>query len=147
MPEVFYGQVFLKKRSAYEDSVVINGISFGKAAGTYNIQSDVVNMFADDLKDWISSQSQILVHELAHRYYFKFLNSADRRRWEDFFERLKTQSASTYGDSNPEEDFAEAILHYVFEKGVMKRRDVRDRVEALLNRTYRENKNLIQIEG
>jgi hypothetical protein len=139
MPEVFYGPVFMEPRTADQKNLKVGNMTID-AAGTYNSKDDKVTLYADDLQSWMTSATSVLVHELAHRYYFKFLKSEERTRWRDFFDRLKTQGASDYGDQNPEEDFAEAILHYVFSKGVMAKKDVRDRVEALLKRTYRESK-------
>lgn len=145
MPEVFYGPVFMEPRTANQKDLKVGNMTID-AAGTYNPGNDRVTLYADNLQAWMSSASSVLVHELAHRYYFRFMNKTDRQRWADFFDRLKTQGASEYGDQNPEEDFAEAILHYVLEKGVMKRKDVRDRVEAILGRTYRESRMFSQNE-
>lgn len=139
MPEVFYGPVFMEPRTDDQKNLQVGNMTID-AAGTYNSQGDKITLYADSVQSWMVAATSVLIHELAHRYYFKFLDSADRRRWEDFFQRLKSQGASTYGDQNPEEDFAEAILYYVLQKGVMAKKDVRDRVEALLKRSYRESK-------
>jgi hypothetical protein len=141
MPEVFYGPVFMEPRTPDQKDLKVGNMTID-AAGTYNSKGDKVTLYADDLQAWMTGATSVLIHELAHRYYFKFLDSSDRLRWEDFFNRLKTQGASEYGDQNPEEDFAEAILYYVLNKGVMKNKDVRDRVEALLKRTYREAREM-----
>jgi len=133
MPEVFYGNVYLRKTTYQAKNVIKRGDSYYDAAGFYQIQRDEIEMFSESLKgDTSNIFTTTLVHELAHRYYYKFMDSSGRQRWEHFFNDLRTDSASEYGKTNPSEDFAEAVLHYVYGKGYMEKKDVRDRLEAIL---------------
>lgn len=134
MPEVFYGKVHLLKKTHQAKNAIKQGDAYYDAAGFYHIQRDEIEMFADSLKGDTSNKfTTTLIHELAHRYYFKFMDASGRQRWEHFFKDLRTDSASEYGTTNPSEDFAEAVLHYVYAKGYMAKKDVRDRLEAILN--------------
>ena len=134
MPEVFYGKVHLLKTTYQAKNAIKRGEAYTDAAGFYQIQRDEIEMFSDSLKgDTANKFTTTLVHELAHRYYFKFMDASGRQRWEHFFNDLRTDSASEYGKTNPSEDFAEAVLHYVYNKGYMEKKDVRDRLEAILN--------------
>lgn len=134
MPEVFYGKVHLLKKTYQAKNAVKKGDSYSDAAGFYQIQRDEIEMFSDTLKGETSNRfTTTLIHELAHRYYYKFMDASGRQRWEHFFNEIKVDSASEYGKTNPSEDFAEAVLHYVYGKGYMEKKDVRDRLEAILN--------------
>jgi len=133
MPEVFYGKVDLLKKTQQAKNVIKLGDAHYDAAGFYHIQRDEIEMFSDSLKgDTANNFTTTLIHELAHRYYFKFMDASSRQRWEHFFNDLRTDSATEYGKTNPSEDFAEAVLHYVYGKGYMEKKDVRDRLEAIL---------------
>jgi hypothetical protein len=132
MPEVFYGKVFLKKKPWEAKKTVKLGDKFLDAEGFYHSNSDTIDIHADELKQDIKNFSVILIHELAHRYYYKFMDASGRKRWEHFFNDLKSSTVTDYAGTNPAEDFAESVLHYVYSKGYMKNKDVRDRLEAIL---------------
>lgn len=132
MPEVFYGRVELKNKPSEAKKTIKLGDAWLDAAGRYFIKQDHVEIYADGLKGELKDFGTILVHELAHRFYYKFMDATDRQRWEHFFDNLKTDTASDYAKTNASEDFAEAVTYYVLNKGFMKSQDVRDRLEAIL---------------
>lgn len=129
MPEVFYGPVSFDDQT--KDRVELNGrmLSVG---GYYRIGPDDVTLYRNGESFDSPGLGLVLVHELAHRFYYKFMDASQRGRWEDFFSRLRSQGVSEYSGKNAAEDFAETVMMYVAKVGNMKERDARDRLEAIL---------------
>jgi hypothetical protein len=111
-----------------EGSMKINvGPSAGQFAGGYYwAHPDKVFLLQDN-----AAAPYIIVHELGHRYWFRHLSSEDRERFRDQFG--KVEATTTYGTTNPEEDFAEAFAAYVME-GAMTRDQV-DRFKTYLGKS------------
>ena len=80
-------------------------------AGTYNAQHDTVDIYLNSM--YLDDLPEVIIHELAHRYYFKFLTSAERLKFTDQFGAHAEDPVSTYGGTNEREDFAEVFTHYV----------------------------------
>jgi len=132
MPEVFYGEVFLKKKT--NAKIQIGDLNFGSAAGMYYSGQDKVDMyFKDEMDHSTPFMGIVLVHELAHRYYYKKMSSTERQQWAYFYNELRNESATEYGGTSSVEDFAEAVAYYVLNRGYMKSKDVRDRLLAILD--------------
>lgn len=92
-------------------------------AATYRRSSDTVRVYADDL------DSSTVIHELGHRYYYKFLTQAGRDHFDKWFGAVKP--TSKYGGTNAAEDFAEVFAAYV--KGKDMDRDQLERFKSVLN--------------
>ena len=71
---------------------------------------------------------ELLIHELGHRYYFKFMDRADRLRFDSFFKEVA--AVSQYGGTATEEDFAEVFAHFVLGRDMT--RDQIERFKAFL---------------
>lgn len=105
-----------------------------QAAATYHRGGDFIQTYMGGK----SYMSWIFIHELGHRYWYKFLSQGDRQRFKQFFG--KTASTSEYGESNPAEDFAELFTSYVLypatARGFRKMtKDQYQRMQAFLGRT------------
>lgn len=80
---------------------------FGKAGGHYIASKDEITVFSDPT----GYIPELLIHELGHRYYFKFMNSGDRARFDSFFGEIAP--VSEYGGAHTVEDFAETFSHFI----------------------------------
>ena len=65
---------------------------------------------------------ETIIHELGHRYWFKFLSSKDRHNFSKWFGKVK--SPSEYGSQNSVEEFAELFVGYVLGKPGKKKIDL-----------------------
>lgn len=102
-----------------------NGAQFSTGA-TYSRQGDKIVIYSDPAP----YLSRLIVHELGHRYYFKFLSRAEQMRFGEWFGQV--MASTEYGKSNPEEDFAEVFADYVM--GTDLTRDQIDRLKAFLSK-------------
>jgi len=71
---------------------------------------------------------ELLIHELGHRYYFKFMDAGDRARFDSFYKEVA--AVSEYGGTTTEEDFAEVFAHFVLGRDMT--RDQIERFKAFL---------------
>jgi hypothetical protein len=71
---------------------------------------------------------ELLVHELGHRYFYKFMNAGDRARFDSYFKEVA--AVSEYGGTITEEDFAEVFAHFVLGRDMT--RDQIERFKAFL---------------
>ncbi len=71
---------------------------------------------------------ELLIHELGHRYYFKFMDAGDRARFDSFYKEVA--AVSEYGSKATEEDFAEVFAHFVLGRDMT--RDQIERFKAFL---------------
>lgn len=71
---------------------------------------------------------ELLVHELGHRYYYKFMDAGDRARFDSYFKGVA--AVSEYGGTITEEDFAEVFAHFVLGRDMT--RDQIERFKAFL---------------
>lgn len=96
----------------------------GRGAGAAYIRGpDDVHLYGNT---WASS----IIHELGHRYYYKFMTPQERRNFGKWFGKAK--AVSEYGSVDTVEDFAELFMHYVDRRELT--RDQRQRMEAFLGR-------------
>jgi len=114
----------------------------------YFIRKDyivVTNPPDEDLVDTI-------VHEVGHRYWFKYMTEEQRGRFESFIDLKKTENdedkftvipVSTYGRTNIDEAFAEAFMHYVCGKDMT--RDQIDSFKAVLKKAENRTDELIKM--
>jgi len=101
-PKVIYGDIYLSKK--------IGGV----AAAQYAWSSDKVYVDVNAKKR--EGDVFTIVHELGHRYRNKFLS----KDLKDKFWALSAEglSVSSYGSTNPEENFADAFAMYVMGKKI-----------------------------
>ena len=71
---------------------------------------------------------ELLVHELGHRYYFRFMDAGDRARFDSYFKEVA--AVSEYGGTHTAEDFAEVFAHFVLGRDMT--RDQIERFKAFL---------------
>ena len=55
----------------------------------------------------------LLVHEMGHRHWFKFMSPHDRQAFSAYFETGEVEPVTDYGGTMSEEDFAEVFAYYV----------------------------------
>jgi len=129
LPEVLYGEIVIS-----DEERKFVGDSSGKeytSGGTYFPSLDKVFLYTSlDGKGEVISD--VLIHELTHRYYYKFMNKEQRARYHHYFVDLRSSSVTDYANENDREDFAETMTDYILNKGKMKNRDARDRLEVIL---------------
>ena len=58
--------------------------------------------------------TELLIHELGHRYYYKFMSMADRAEFSSYFGQVP--GVSDYGKTISSEDFAEVFAWYVLNR-------------------------------
>ena len=99
----------------------------GKQLGVgahYVIGSDHVVVYMEPRPGMV----ELLIHELGHRYYFKFMDSGDRARFDSYFKEVA--AVSDYGSKATEEDFAEVFAHFILGRDMT--RDQIERFKAFL---------------
>jgi hypothetical protein len=84
-----------------------SGATF-KSAASYHVSNDVIDMHSYTKPEVLAGY---LIHEIGHRWYYRFLTSAERARFDHWFETIKP--TTNYGSENPAEDFAEVFRYYV----------------------------------
>jgi hypothetical protein len=67
--------------------------------------------FAPDFEDYEGFLIGAMVHELGHRFWYKFMSQAQRLGFASYFGKVK--AVSNYGSTNESEDFAETFMMYV----------------------------------
>jgi len=88
------------------------------ASAVYDTRSDAVTTFLQTgnysygLEDRGSAVIP-LVHELGHRYYYKFMTPEQRNRWEGWSRELKVPAVSDYGATSATEKFPEVFVWYI----------------------------------
>lgn len=105
-----------------------NGAHFGTGAEYYR-QGDYIRIYSDP-----KNLAKLIVHELGHRYFYKFMSATDRGKFNDWFGKVKATSA--YGATSSIEDFAEVFSDYVM--GTDMTRDQIDRFKTVLGRETRQ---------
>jgi len=99
----------------------------GRVLATYNRINDMLDLYSDGI------EAEHIVHELGHRYYYKYMNAEDRRNFSRFFKQVP--ATTSYGGTSSVEDFAEVFRSYVARKKMTKAQ--RHRFEQFLNRKNR----------
>lgn len=115
--KVWHGVVAVKPAGKSGDFTLKSGRRT-RAAGTWSYK-DKITLYGGPKDRMIKT----LVHEMGHRWYYKFMNRADRARFSDYFEKVKPVTA--YGGEDAVEDFAEVFAWYVMGKKLT--RDQRER--------------------
>jgi len=127
LKEVVYGSIIKLPEGSYENLVGIKK----SAAAAYWQAGDIVKLFG-------VAEAGSIVHELGHRYWFKFMSPGDRNNFSRWFG--KVPATSSYGATSDIEDFAETFETYVM--GWKMSRDQRQRFEQFLGRKQKlEMKN------
>jgi len=94
--------------------------------GEYDISKDQVTVYVDP-KAFIT---ELMLHELGHRYYYKFMSKADRAEFSSYFGQVP--GVSDYGKTISPEDFAEVFAWYCMNKELT--RDQLERFKKFLGR-------------
>jgi len=105
------------------------GEKFGVGAH-YVIQNDRVVVFLKPKPFMV----ELLLHELGHRYYFKFMDAADRAGFDRYFREVA--AVSEYGGTITSEDFAEVFAHFILGRDMT--RDQIERFKAFLAKKDRK---------
>jgi hypothetical protein len=74
--------------------------------------------------------SKLIVHELGHRYYYKFMSAADRAEFDSYFGQVSP--VTEYGGTHTSEDFADVFAWYVLNMKL--NRDQLERFKKFLGR-------------
>lgn len=134
---VFKGAKFhiYAKGSAPENQY---GAHLGVAAN-YSRKLDLVSVFSNRVS------SNLVIHELGHRYWYKFMRKTDRAHFDKWFG--KVAATSSYGAINTKtsrqvfasvEDFAEVFADYVMGTNKDLSRDQVGRLKSVLHRKKRQ---------
>jgi hypothetical protein len=125
---LWYGNIFIQCTNC--GGVNRLGKDLGVGA-SYDISNDIVNIFTDPGPHVTES----VIHELGHRFYFKFLREKDRAKFIDQFNDLPF--VSDYASKHPEEEFAETFTWYVLGKNMT--RDQVDRLKTYFRKIEEDN--------
>jgi len=85
-----------------------NGKEWG-VGGSYAYNKD---------KIWVYSRPsrglpELIVHEMAHRFWFKHMSSTQRQKFEAWIESGAVKAVSAYGATKPSEAFAEVMAYFI----------------------------------
>jgi len=124
---LWYGIVYVKPKSSRPNPY---GDEFGGVGGTYSRRGDYVTVNSEAS----SFIPKLMIHELGHRYYYKFMSKTDRGNFDRWFG--KVPATSTYGSKATVEDFAEVFMDYVIGKKNLDRDQI-DRFKVVLGKKKR----------
>jgi hypothetical protein len=127
--KLWYGETRVYSKAKAGD-IRFKGYEGKKAAGHYEPSRDRIAIFTSNTP-YIP---QLMLHELGHRYYWKFMSQTDRRTFDSWFG--KVSPVSTYGGTVSSEDFAEVFSHYCMNKELT--RDQLERFKRFLGRKNEE---------
>jgi len=113
--DLWYGPIFIQCEECGGKNPL--GASFGVGAHYFH-NRDYIFIYMDPQRAIVP----LVIHELGHRMYYKFLDLKDRSQFNSYFG--KVPATSKYGDTTPSEDFAE-----VFSSFIMGRDLTRDQIE------------------
>lgn len=124
---LWYGTIFIKPIGAYKSQYGDNprGKQFG-VGGWWDPGKDAVFIESNPYK----GLEKLIVHELGHRYYYKFMSMADRLEFSSYFGQVP--GVSDYGKTVSAEDFAEVFAWYVLNRELT--RDQLERFKKFLGR-------------
>lgn len=108
---------------------------YSNTQADYRRDKDNIRVYGEPTERLIGT----LIHELAHRYWYKFMTPAQREGFSSWFKKVKP--VSEYGGTAPWEDFAETFMHYVLRKKLT--RDQRDRFLAFM-KTSKQRVEMIE---
>jgi len=69
----------------------------------------------------------LLIHELGHRHWFKFMTPHNRQAFSAYFHTGEVDPVTEYGGTMAEEDFAEVFAHYIVGRNLS--RDQKERFQ------------------
>lgn len=134
MGHLLYGKIVFLPR-AHGRNVDLEKKGFGPYAGAdYHRDGDFVQAYMDPRPGF----SSVLVHELGHRYFRKFMSAQEKKDFTKWFGRA--EATTSYGASDEEEDFCELFAGYVMGSDWSRlghkelTRDQRQRMEAFLGK-------------
>jgi hypothetical protein len=119
--DLWYGPMFVGCPKCGGENPL--GKKFGVGAH-YMTGRDEITVFLEPQRYLV----ELLIHELGHRYYFKFMDQGDRARFDSFYKEVA--AVSEYGGTTTEEDFAEVFSHFVLGRDMT--RDQIERFKAFL---------------
>jgi len=120
---LWYGEVRVKPKGTYGPNP--RGEKFG-VGGWYNTGQDRVYIEEDPSP----GITELMAHELGHRYYYRFMSPADRAEFSSLFGDVP--AVTEYGGTVSAEDFAEVFEWYVMNKNLT--RDQLERFKKYLGR-------------
>lgn len=120
---LWYGTIFVKPKGTFGPNP--RGEQFG-VGGWWDAGKD--SIFIE--QDPHPGLYKLVVHEIGHRYYYKFMSMADRLEFSSYFGQVP--GVSDYGKTVSEEDFAEVFAWYVLNKELT--RDQIERFKKFLGR-------------
>ena len=103
-----------------------HGDNFGVGA-SYHPREDDISLF----EGAHPGITRLILHEVGHRYYFRFMDSGDRGKFDSYFNSVP--ATSTYGSTVSAEDFAEVFADYAMGENLS--RDQIERLKVFLGRT------------
>ena len=119
--DLWYGPIFVGCPECGGDNSL--GKHFGVGAH-YLLSKDRIVVFTSPKPFLV----ELLIHELGHRYYYRFMDSGDRARFDSYFGEVA--AVSDYGATISSEDFAEVFAHFVLGQDMT--RDQIERFKAFL---------------
>jgi len=127
LSRLWYGD-FIKLPPGSYEAVFKTSI---KAAAAYSRVLDGVDIYSND------TDADIIIHELGHRYWFKFMSHDDRGRFKEWFGKVKFPSK--YGGTDDAEEFAELFSGYVGQQfsRIKLNREQRQRFEQFMGKKRR----------
>lgn len=106
LDHLWYGDVYVWPTTAGWN-VQQGPLKDSKVTGDYDYRNDAIRIYAADY----AGMNDLLIHELAHRHWFKFMSQVQRAEFAEWFGKI--QPITLYGSTNPEEEFAETFAAYV----------------------------------
>ena len=135
---MWYGDIFVRPSgSGFEFAGTRSGKKM-RSAAHYDIGLDHVVMNKVALSP--EGMAETTVHELGHRWYYKFMSRADRLRFASYFGDVL--AVTGYGSENPVEDFAEVFKWYVMGKKLTSDQKERFREFAIKGKKVRRQEDI-----
>ncbi len=127
---LWYGNFFVKPKGTYGPNP--HGTQFG-VGGWYDKGKDAIFIEMGPTE----GLTILVVHELGHRYYYKYMSMADRLEFSSYFGQVP--GVSDYGKTISAEDFAEVFAYYVLNRELT--RDQLERFKKFLGRKKQRGAN------
>lgn len=124
---LWYGRTWV----SCEECGGTNGLGAGFGVGAHYFPSkDIIRVYSRPVR----GLEGLLIHEIGHRYYYKFMTPRDRAGFDNYFKSVP--ATSPYGATISEEDFAEVFRSFVLGEDLS--RDQVERFKAFLARDDRQ---------
>jgi hypothetical protein len=125
LAHLWQGRIFIEPPS---DKANPMGSDFG-VGGSYSRRLDLITVHTNPSSYVVN----LVIHEIGHKYWFKYMSAADRAHFSKWFGKVK--ATSHYGSTATWEDFAEVFESFVSGKDLT--RDQIDRFKSVLGKTKR----------